>query len=804
MATQSSTRIPWWRQLRTSLIVLVLVLVVSPLVASVGLVLPRTYSEDIEQIINQLDAVGDVKTEQILSWLEDGHHGLSFLLSDEIRHRQASSLLIRSSNALRIQYNDFLQAYQESTDTFDSLIVYSLEGTIVASSNPTDVGKLVNRHPYFDGSLNNSSYIQSPYYAVSSNTLAVFVSSQIVDENNELIGILGGTLRIQTLSDIMFTNSTGFPLSGETYLVSLQTNYFLTSSRFEGYDQNQAYNSEGIENALSGINGDGLYDDYRSPPVPIIGAYRWIPELDAALLVEVDQGEALAATFAAQTSIIIIAVISALLAIIVGYRFASFVANPIIELTQAAVAVASGDYSQRIMSQRQNEIGQLSSAFNTMSLELEHNIQNLETLNSELENRVADRTKDLRIAADVSRQVSRVLDMNQLLPYLVETTHNGFNLSHVNIYLYENKTSNLRLAAGSGSVGNKMMEEGKQFHLNEKGLVPLTARTFEHQIINDVQASKEHFVNPLLPDTRSETTLPMRVGTRLIGVLDLQSDEVNRFSDEQLAVLTSLADQIAIAVQNAELFAEAKAAREAAERSDQVKSSFLASMSHELRTPLNGIMNFTGVVADGMLGPVNEKQQKFLKDAVKNADHLLSLINDVLDISKIESGALKLFVEDDVNIAIICQDAARTGEVLLEGKPVELILNIADDLPWIIGDSRRIKQIVFNIVSNACKFTKEGTVTIGVEKQDQDILLWIKDSGPGIAPEDHEAVFETFLQTETGLRSGGGTGLGMPISRKLAEAHGGRLWIESELGKGATFLVTLPTQSEELKMQIIA
>lgn len=239
-----------------------------------------------------------------------------------------------------------------------------------------------------------------------------------------------------------------------------------------------------------------------------------------------------------------------------------------------------------------------------------------------------------------------------------------------------------------------------------------------------------------------------------------------------------------------------QAARAQAERANQVKSAFLASMSHELRTPLNGIINFTGFVADEMLGPVNEKQTQFLRDAIVNAEHLLSLINDVLDISKIEAGSLRLFIENNVDLAKELETVARTGKTLLADKPVELNIDIQGTLPLLQGDKRRIRQIMLNLVSNACKFTDEGSVTIKAKQCDNEIFLSVKDTGPGIEAKDHDAIFETFLQTETGLRKGGGTGLGLPISKKLAEAHGGRMWLESEPGAGAEFFVVLPLQAE--------
>lgn len=244
---------------------------------------------------------------------------------------------------------------------------------------------------------------------------------------------------------------------------------------------------------------------------------------------------------------------------------------------------------------------------------------------------------------------------------------------------------------------------------------------------------------------------------------------------------------------------ETQAARDEAERANHVKSAFLASMSHELRTPLNSVINFSKFVVKGVMGPVNERQEEALNKVINSARHLLQLINDVLDMSKIESGSLNLFVENDVNLNDILQTVASTAEGMLSEKSVALELEVPDSLPCIVGDKKRILQVMLNVVSNACKFTEQGHIKIKAAQQNGHINLMVEDTGPGIAPEDYESVFQPFKQTETGLRQGSGTGLGMPISKSLAEAHGGRLWFESVVGQGSTFYVTLPVKADHLQ-----
>jgi len=247
--------------------------------------------------------------------------------------------------------------------------------------------------------------------------------------------------------------------------------------------------------------------------------------------------------------------------------------------------------------------------------------------------------------------------------------------------------------------------------------------------------------------------------------------------------------------------AETEAARAKAERSDRVKSAFLASMSHELRTPLNSVINFTHFVIDGDAGEVNEKQTDLLEEVVHSAQHLLDLINDVLDISKIEAGSLNLFIEEDIDVREIINNVTSMARSLLAEKPIELNVKIDEELPHIRGDQQRIFQVLLNLMSNACKFTEAGHITISASCDDDKIVMSLEDSGPGIAFEEHTRIFEPFKQSKIGLRQGsGGTGLGLPIAKSLVEAHGGRLWLQSEPGKGATFYISLPIKSETLEL----
>jgi signal transduction histidine kinase len=225
------------------------------------------------------------------------------------------------------------------------------------------------------------------------------------------------------------------------------------------------------------------------------------------------------------------------------------------------------------------------------------------------------------------------------------------------------------------------------------------------------------------------------------------------------------------------------------------KSEFLANMSHELRTPLNAILGFSQVLRERMFGEVNEKQEEYLDDILSSGNHLLSLINDVLDLSKVEAGQVELEVAP-----FSLREALERGVVMVRERAaqdgVHLTLAADPEVDVVEGDERRIRQVIFNLLSNAVKFTPAGgAVDVSAAQLDGEIRVSVTDTGPGLAPEDHKRIFEEFQQTDTGVEQREGTGLGLTLSKRLVELHGGRIWVDSELGKGSTFVFTLPRWS---------
>lgn len=497
-------------------------------------------------------------------------------------------------------------------------------------------------------------------------------------------------------------------------------------------------------------------------------------------------------------------VLATSLVIFLALRY--MVLTKIMEVLRVLRRVEQGDLSARIaVDSARDEIGALQLGVNSMATRREQAENELTQLNEQLETRVALRTRELQTAASVSRRITTMLDIDQLLQQVVTLTAQGFELYHAFVFQWNDEKNVLFMAAGSNETGATIDRDipGSVIMFNATpSAIALAARSRKAVVINDTASSTDFLFHPAMPATRSELALPIILGDRLLGVFDLQSHRINHFGPDELRVLQSLAEQIAVVMRNAELFAQVQTAREQAEQANKVKSQFLASMSHELRTPLNAILNFSQFISTGMVGPVNHEQTDLLNKITQSGRHLLSLINDVLDISKIEAGALRLFVEDNVDLTKEFKVVVDVARGLLVDKSVELVIEVETDIPLITGDRRRIRQIMLNLVSNACKFTETGRVTLQLQRQEYTVLFVVRDTGPGIAPEEHAMVFETFRQTEAGLRQGEGTGLGLPISKRLVEVHGGQLWLESTPGIGTTFFVSLPIRSDELARMV--
>jgi signal transduction histidine kinase len=345
---------------------------------------------------------------------------------------------------------------------------------------------------------------------------------------------------------------------------------------------------------------------------------------------------------------------------------------------------------------------------------------------------------------------------------------------------YSEYMQNHPIEAGRGTVAGRVLLEGKPVH------------------VADVQTDPEYTMTAISQRAGFHTFLgvPLMREGNPIGIIILGRTAVRPFADKQIELATTFADQAVIAIENVRLFEEIQEKSRQVEEASKHKSQFLANMSHELRTPLNAILGYAELVLDGIYGDAPEKMRNVLERIQTNGKHLLGLINDVLDLSKIEAGQLVLSL-NDYSIKDMMQGVYVAVEPLAGNKKLNFKLEVPPDLPPARGDERRLSQVLLNLVGNAIKFTDTGEVAIKASTANGSYTVAVRDTGPGIAEADQAKIFEEFQQSEsTHTKAKGGTGLGLAIAKRIVEMHGGRLWVESTLGDGATFFFTVPLRVE--------
>jgi GAF domain-containing protein/HAMP domain-containing protein len=584
--------LPLRHQLRWTLTLVLILLAILPVIVTIAITLDRVNFQANEQILNQLESVAELKRDQISRWLEDSGSALDLLLSDPNRSNQFRTFLTATletgqsgDEQEQRTINQLLERAVRSEHLFEELFLYNANGQIMASSNSLQTGKVVTVQPYFNASL-EENFVQIPYYEVGKGQLTMLITRPLVDaRTGQTVGVLAGRLDMSTLGQIM-TKRTGLGNTGETFLVSPENSYLLTPSRFEGYQLTRAYRSEAITRVLQQQDGEGYYETYREPPVFVFGVYRWIPELQAGLIAEIEETEALAPFFDARNTSIILAVVTILLAILIGLYYAARLTRPISELTQVASQIAGGDLSQQAKIRQRNEIGLLATAFNYMTGQLR------DLINS-LEDRIAARTQRLETAASLSEQLTRILNLDTLLAEVVNQIKENFGYYHAHIYLLDESRQKLAVAAGTGEAGVEMKARSHSIALDAPtSLVARAARTGLIVRVDNVREAEDWLPNPLLPNTYSEMAVPIVLDGEVVGVLDVQQDKIAGLDEGDAGLLRNLANSVAVAIRNARLFEEvetalaetqAAQARYLAQSWEQVKRTATGKQYHYAR-----------------------------------------------------------------------------------------------------------------------------------------------------------------------------------------------------------------------------
>lgn len=395
----------------------------------------------------------------------------------------------------------------------------------------------------------------------------------------------------------------------------------------------------------------------------------------------------------------------------------------------------------------------------------------------------------------LSKRLGTILDFGRLMETLVQGLVRGVPLTHGALMIYDPEQGAFLLYREETNVGEGTgvaaipADSAIARWIGDTGRVLVKEETkLDPDIAGYFEAAESE-----LEDVRAALIVPLKVENKLTGILLLGeklSGEI--FDGQELDMLAVLANQVAIALENARLYEELASSNAQLLQASRLKSQFLASMSHELRTPLNSIIGFSKVLLNRVDGDLTERQETYIRSVHSSGAHLLQLINGLLDFSRIEAGRVEM-VPEELDLHALVGECVESSMPLVRSKPVKLETNVPLDLPRVKADRTKVRQILLNLLSNAIKFTASGRVLVSVAPEPAALRVSVADTGIGIRPEDLTRLFEPFQQLDNPVaRSAGGTGLGLAISKKFVELHGGRIWAESRQNQGSTFHFTLP------------
>ncbi|MDJ1175547.1 ATP-binding protein [Roseofilum capinflatum] len=600
----------------------------------------------------------------------------------------------------------------------------------------------------------STTVIPTFYTSPITRESAITFATPILDRSGQRLGVLAVDLDLQGIDDII-RERTGLGETGATYLIGRLGNRNVFISQQETPEEEESENSEnseeltevnsfGIQQATEGIDGVGLYRNYQGTPV--IGAYVWMENQNLALLAEMSQAEAFAPAQRLLKEILQIGLSAALFLLIIIYLISRRITQPILGITETAIQVREGNLKSQAPVLTEDEIGTLAQAFNQM-------INQLQESKNDLENQVESATQSLQ---ETLANLTSIID--NIADGLLVTNAEGIitQTNQALFKLFDLETGSLLNRNSEDIFGGIFSELGFKVKQNPENI-------FQSEI--DLS---ENRIGKIVATGVSKTD--PQLGQQFLGCVFLVRDIT---ADKEV---------------------------------DRMKTEFISTVSHELRTPLTSVLGFAKLIRkkleDVLLPKIDitdKKVERAVNQVSTNLDIIVSegvrltaLINDVLDIAKMEAGKVD-WKDEPVAIAQLIERATIATASLFDQNQVELVVDVDENLPSIRGDEDKLMQVVINLISNAVKFTEQGTVTCKAQKQGETVLVQVIDSGIGIAEEDLPKVFEKFKQVgDTLINKPKGTGLGLPICKEIIEHHGGHIWVESQMGVGSTFAFWLP------------
>jgi signal transduction histidine kinase len=549
----------------------------------------------------------------------------------------------------------------------------------------------------------------------------------------------------------------------------------------------------------------------------VLTAYATIVPLGWSVLVEQPLGEAFAPVYGAMLRTAALLMVGLALSVLASLVLARKMVTPIRKLQEGAARIGMGALDHRIEIRTRDELEALADQFNSMAGQLQASYANLEQKVEERTRELRDvfealqirsrelarSVEELQALGEVSQAINSTLDLQTVLTRIVSHAVRLSEADGGSIYEYDDQHGAFQLRA-TYQMDEELIEafRANPIRLGE-GAVGRAAAVRKPIQVSDItqELTYPERLRYLLSQSgfRALLAVPLLREEHIVGALVVRRKSPGEFPPEVVELLQTFATQSVLAIQNARLFREIDEKGHQLEAASRYKSAFLASMSHELRTPMNAIIGFTRLVMRRSKDVLPPRQYDNLEKILISADHLLALLNDVLDLSKIEAGKMVLSPAEYA-VRDIVETVRSSLRSLAVEKGLEFVAGAQADMPMAFGDAQRIRQCLMNVAGNALKFTRQGRVEIWVERQGETLVYRVSDTGIGIPQHQLESIFAEFQQADSTITHDfGGTGLGLSITKKFIEMHGGRIWVESEVGKGSTFFFSIPLRLEKDK-----
>ncbi len=716
-----------------------------------------------KSVIDRLDVATSLKESQVNQWVDNQRRDVILMtqLPDLIINSEIAFTKDRESPEFKASV-DSMQRFMVNVSSVKPNIrqisILTNNGITIVSTDKQKEGKyqpLGNTTTYF---TRDQSRIIVPNFYISpiSGKAAMTFAAPLTNKSGDRIGVVAVDLDLQGVDDII-RERTGLGASGETYLVGrLSTrNVLISGTGTDNEELAKDIKSDGIAAAALGKDGEGLYNNYKSTPV--LGSYIWIDNLNLALLAEISQAEAFEPADRLARDILLIGLSSAGILLTAVYLIARRISQPILAIADAANQVSGGNLDSQAPVLTDDEIGILAIAFNQMTSQLRASGDQLADYSRTLEQKVEQRTSEIK--AIIDNMVDGLVVVNS------KDQVTQFNPA----------------LAGMIGVSSKAISMAKSYREIFK----------DEEITNLVTSTRE---NPKQVFSEEFSLPERRIGKAVATSIFSESK-----TSEGILLEANYLDTVI-------LIRDITAEKEV----DRMKTDFISTVSHELRTPLTSVLGFAKLIQKKLeesIFPLVQTDDKKvnrsirqvtenIKIIVSEGTRLTKLINEVLDVAKIEAGKMQWNMQP-LAISEVIDRAFSATSALFEQKGLTPVREIKSDLPDVNGDKDRLIQVVINLISNAVKFTDRGSVTCRVTQDDQSLIISVIDQGVGISEADQPKVFEKFKQVgDTLTDKPQGTGLGLPISKEIVAYHGGKIWVESEVGKGSTFSFTLPISVE--------